>query len=118
MSYSPSEYVADCERKVEQARLIAKHYPDAYREQRGDAWVWCHADALKNATHFDVVVRDKNGEPRAALCPYHLLEEGEVKAAVYATGWEGYCEDWDLQRRVEESPEIHAAIMTLLKGKR
>lgn len=118
MSYSPREYVADCEHKVEQAKLIAKHYPDARHEQWGNVWVWCHVTALKNATHFSVIVCERGGEMRAMLCPYHLLEEGEVKVAVYATRWDGWCDDWDFRRHVEERPEIHAAIMTLLKGKR
>lgn len=118
MSYSPSEHVEDCKRAVKAAQLVAKHYPDAYREKRGDAWQWCHEGALKNATGFTIETREKDGEVRAVFCPFHMLVDGDVRTRVYATGWEGHVEQWDMLRRIEERPDLHAAIMALLKDRR
>ncbi len=115
MSYTPREHIETCQTLVLRAKIVAKHYPDAYREKRGDEWQWCHDTAINNATGFTVEVREERGEQRAVFCPYHEIEEGDVKARVYAAGWGSHVGEWDLLRRIEARADLHAAILALLK---
>ncbi len=117
MSYSPKEHVEDCKAAVRAAQLVAKHYPDARQSDVGDNWRWCHASALKNATHFDIDVVERNGRREVIIYPYHEIEEDGVIAQVYASEYDRPSA-FGFVNRVNQQPELHAAIMALLKGPR
>jgi hypothetical protein len=124
MSYSPREYVGDCERAVAAAKLIAEHYPTASREKIRGQWEWAHGDALGKATGFTVDVVEKKGDDVPAwmrfvvtFYPYHELRDGEAVARVYAAGWCESVSEYSFMDRLKKRPDLHAAILAMLKEK-
>jgi hypothetical protein len=125
MSYSTREHVEDCETAVVRAKMMAEHYPDAWREKVGGRWEWSDKKALANATGFSVEVIEKKGDDlpswdRHAITfyPYHELRSGDVVARVYAAGWCERVEHWDFMTRLRARPDVHAAILAMLKEQR
>lgn len=118
MCYSPNEHVEDCKRAVKAAQLVAKHYPSARQEDRREGWAWASEDALRNATHFDIGVIERDGRKEPVFYPYHQIEDDGVAVRVYAAGWDGRMPGWDFVGRVSRQPDLHAAILALLKERR
>lgn len=107
MSTSPSEYVTECMRLAAAAALVARHYPDAQRMQlREGLYAWSHVDALAKATAFDIF--------DGRFYPYQEIREGDVTASVYVR-WDAVVKDWAFAERLRARPELHAAIMAMLK---
>jgi hypothetical protein len=125
MSYSPNEHVEDCKRAIVRAKMIAKHYPDASQEKIGGRWEWCDATARANATGFTVEVVERKGDDvpewrrfEVTFYPYHELREDEVVARVYAaSSWLGSVHEYVLMDRLKARPDLHDAILAMLKEK-
>ena len=120
MSYSPSEHVSDCERSLERARLVAKHYPNAQLTDIRGRREWVDESAMPHANAFAIEVIDK-GEKElmwsrfdVRFVPYHEIGEGEIRARVYARTWLPPSQH-TLMEQISKRPDLKAAILALLK---
>ena len=63
-------------------------------------------NALAKATAFDIF--------DGRFYPYQEIREGDVTASVYVR-WDAVVKDWAFAERLRARPELHAAIMAMLK---
>jgi hypothetical protein len=120
-----SEHLSNCQREVKRTLLLRKYYHDARRVEVCGRMEWSHSDALANATGFTVEVVDKplpSGGRTVTFLPYHELRDGDDYDAavvrVYAADWYSRVSEYDFLDRIKARPEVHGAILAMLKARR